>query len=150
MKSLGFSLAILVSLLTTALPACAQGQPAKTPSQWADNDHLTLPKVITVLVGVLAGGTLLYIIGEQVFVETMIDTSVGSGQTVVAGDMAEHSGIVTAMTIFGGTMGGIFSGIGYDRYSADIQQAIADIILAAHNSLAAGATLFQWGWKNEK
>jgi hypothetical protein len=144
MKTFGFSLAILVSLLTTALPVYAQDQPAKAPSQWADDYHLTLPKVITVLVGVLAGGTLLYVIGEQVFVETVIDTSVGSGQAVVAGDMTEHSGIVTAMTIFGGTMGGIFSGIGYDHYAADVQQAIADIILAAQNSLTAGAALFQW------
>ncbi len=142
MRAMRLSLVVLCLTLLTALPARAQDPTAKENSRWADDYHLTLPKLVTVLVGALAGGTLLYVVGEQIFVETMVDTSVGVTQTVVASDIAEHSGIVTAMTIFGGTIGGILSGIGYDRYSGDVQQAVDDVATAVQDAITAGAGLF--------
>jgi hypothetical protein len=139
MRVLKVSLVVL--LLMKALPACAQDQPAGNGDPWADNYHLTVPKMITVVVGALAGGALLYVIGEQLFVDTVVDTSVGVAQTVVASDIAEHSGIVTAMTIFGGTIGGVLSGIGYDRYSGDIKEFFNSVKGVAQQVVVAAAGL---------
>ena len=136
--------AVVLSLslvLSTAVPVLAQESSAGEASRWADDYHLTLPKMIAVLAGALAGGTLLYVIGEQLFVDTVVDTSVGVAQTVVASDMAEHSGIVTAMTIFGGTIGGVLAGIGYDRYYADVQQVSDQVVMVAQRVITAGSDL---------
>ena len=107
LKTLG-----LAVMLMAAVPAYAQDHGAGA----ADGSPLTMTKVVTIAACALIGGSAFYLIAEWLFVESVGATTTLGGTSVMAvSDTAEHSGIITGMTIFGGSFGAILGGIGYDR-----------------------------------
>jgi hypothetical protein len=89
-----------------------------TPS--AEADDLTGPKIATIAISAVIAGSLFYLMAEWLFVETVeTTTTLGGTRVQAASDMAEHSGIITGMTLSGLSLGAILGGIGYDRYHSD-------------------------------
>jgi hypothetical protein len=127
--------AVVVLALLTAWSAQAQ-------TQQAAEDDLTLPKFLTIATCAVIGGAIFYLVADALFTEpVVVGTTVGPTPTLVAGDMAEHSGIITASTIFGGTISAILGGLGYDRSHEDVARAWSEAVEWVQSLIQDGSAL---------
>ena len=142
----------LVLALMTAPPAHAQTHRA-APAPAGGGD-LTLSKLVTIAACALIGGSLFYLVAEGLFADTLVaDTAADATGVVgladgapvlVATDLAEHSGIITGMTLVGGSSNAIVGGIGYDRYHSKVEQVWSDFAGGVQAVVQSGSALLAW------